>query len=252
MKADCKQKKIITRHIKVKIWKMVLHGGKMINTDVQQKFFLNLPEVFSRTDNKQKQKDKDRKYNQIAALAEKAKTGDRASLEQLTELFHKDIFRMVYYRTRSRMDAEDLTQEIFMQMVKSLPGLKDAKCFKSWIFRIAINRVKDFHRKKILLNLFMSTTDKDETEQMNAGNQGNPVNHIMQKEFWTRFHQFADSLSRWEREIFLLRFADNLEIREIAETLQKNENTVKTHLYRALKKFKENNEFYDMLKGNML
>lgn len=81
----------------------------MIKTDVQQRFFLNIPEVCSRTDNKQKQKDedKDRKYNQIAALAEKAKAGERAALEQLTELFHKDIFRMVYYRTRSRMDAEN-------------------------------------------------------------------------------------------------------------------------------------------------
>lgn len=139
-----------------------------------------------------------------------------------------------------------------MQMVKSLPNLKDARCFKSWIFRIAINRVKDFHRKKDLLNFFMSTTDKDETEQMTAGDQGDPVHHIMQKEFWIRFHKFADSLSRWEREIFLLRFADNLEIREIAETLNKNENTVKTHLYRALKKFKEKNEFHDMLKEDML
>ena len=63
----------------------------------------------------------------------------------------------------------------------------------------------------------MSTGERDETEDMDTGNHANPLHHIMQKEFWKHFHKFADSLSRWEKEIFLLRVADNLEIREIAE-----------------------------------
>ena len=47
-----------------------------------------------------------------------------------------------------------------------------------------------------------------------------------------------DVLSRMEREVFLLRFFDQLSLKEITDALGKNESTIKTHLYRALKKIK--------------
>jgi len=57
--------------------------------------------------------------NRITHLVEQAKTGNKGSMEQLVDHFYGNIFRMVYFRVPSRMDAEDLTQEIFMQMIKS-------------------------------------------------------------------------------------------------------------------------------------
>lgn len=53
--------------------------------------------------------------SEIDGLAELAQVGDRASFGQLVILFQKEIFRMVFFRTGSRMDAEDLTQEIFVE-----------------------------------------------------------------------------------------------------------------------------------------
>ncbi|MDM8552790.1 RNA polymerase sigma factor [Desulfobacterales bacterium HSG2] len=188
---------------------------------------------------------------QVSELVENAISGDKASLEQLVSLFHEDIYRTVYYRTRSRMDAEDLTQEIFMQMIKSLPGLKNTACFKPWLFRIALNRVRDFHRKKSILNFLGTTTDVEDAGHVGTETHSNPADKVMQKEFWKQFHQFTGTLSRWEREVFTLRFLDHLGIREIAEALKKNESTVKTHLYRALKKFRQNPELRDLLKGEL-
>ena len=94
---------------------------------------------------------KDPLYN-LTHLVGNAKSGDRASIEELAILFHKEIFRMVYYRTGSRMDAEDLTQEIFIKMSKNLNSLKDPSRFKAWLYSIALNRVRDFYRKKKLLS----------------------------------------------------------------------------------------------------
>jgi len=68
----------------------------------------------------------------IPALVEKARAGSRIAFEQLVDLFQEDIFRTVYYRTRSRMDAEDLTQDIFIKAFKNLSGLK------------AFDRLRDF------------------------------------------------------------------------------------------------------------
>ena len=60
----------------------------------------------------------------VTFLVEKARDGSRTAFNELVDLFQKDIFRMVFYRTRSRMDAEDLTQDIFIQAFKNLSRLK--------------------------------------------------------------------------------------------------------------------------------
>jgi len=191
-------------------------------------------------------------YHHVTELVEKAKAGNRASLEQLVDHFHKDVFRMVYYRIYSRMDAEDLTQEIFMQMSKSLSSLKDAGSIRPWLFRIALNRVRDFRRKKSILSFFGTTIELEAAAQATAENHNNPANTMMLKEFHLQFRQLTDSLSQREREVFMLRFVDHLGIREIAGVLKKGESTVKTHLYRALKKFRQNPGLHGLLKGGLL
>ena len=187
----------------------------------------------------------------VTELVEKAKAGNRASLEQLVDHFHEDIFRLVYYRTNSQMDAEDLTQEIFMQMSKSLSSLKDADRIKPSLFRIALNRVKDFHRKKRILTFFSTSPELDAAAQATTDNHNNPLNNMIQKEFRLQLRQFTDRLSRREREVFMLRFVDQLGIREIAEALRNSESTVKTHLYRAMKKFRQAPGLRSLLKGSL-
>ncbi len=139
-----------------------------------------------------------------------------------------------------------------MQMLKSLPGLKDPARFRSWLFMIALNRIRDFYRKKSIMALFDSKTEPEEADLPDTDNHDNPVNYVMRKEFWKQFRAFTDTLPRWEREVFTLRFVEHLGIREIAETLKKNESTVKTHLYRALKKFRQTPELHNLLKGGAL
>ncbi|MFC1824576.1 RNA polymerase sigma factor [Thermodesulfobacteriota bacterium] len=184
----------------------------------------------------------------IYKLVYKARAGDRLCLEELIGLFHREIYHMVYYRTGSRMDAEDLTQEIFIKMSKSLRQLKNPALFKAWLFRIAINRVKDFHRKKKLL--FFYGTEKEIEQMEPIDNRPDILNQIKQKQFWQSFRNLAGKMSRREREVFILRYMDQLGIKEISETLKKNESTVKTYLYRALNKFKGSPELRALLKEN--
>ena len=187
--------------------------------------------------------------HKLSNLVRSARSGNRTSLEELASHFYKEIFHMVYYRTGSRMDAEDLTQDIFIKMSKNLDRLKDPARFKAWLYRIALNGVRDFHRKKSLLSFFVTTTAAKDTEPSREPN--NALDHIMEKEFWHQFHHLTRELSRKEREVFLLRYVDQLGIREIAEILKNSESTVKTHLYRALKKFKQALGLRSLLKGRL-
>lgn len=191
--------------------------------------------------------------DQAAAGLDITGLGRDELFERLIHLHQGAIFRMVYYRTRSRLDAEDLTQDIFLQAYKNLGSLRDSSRSRSWLFQIASNRVRDHYRKKRLLSLFGSSRfEEDDFDRIPAPENGHhpgALNHLMRREFWDIVKRFTAKLSGTEREVFLLRFMDQLTIREITEVLGKSESAVKTHLYRALRKFKEDPLMIDLLEG---
>lgn len=196
----------------------------------------------------------DRK-SQAFILVEMAATGNRNAFDQLVDIYYGKIFKMVYYRIRSDADAEDVTQDIFTQVFKNIKSIKDFSLFNSWLFSIAVNKVKDFQRKKRFASLFRVFSDKntesDQEDNHEAVDASGPLESVIRKNFWKEFETVLNRLSYLEKEVFLLRFLDQLGIREISEALKKNESTVKTHLYRALKKIKEDGSVKELLKENM-
>ncbi len=186
-------------------------------------------------------------------LVKRAKAGSRSAFSELVDLFQDDIFKMVFYRTRTQMDAEDITQEVFMQAFRKLSGLKKVERFKSWLFSIAINRVRDFSRKKRFRALFKMPdgTDELKTAESQINDNPEPVNELMRQDFWKQIGLILDKLPRMEREVFLLRFMDHLNIKEISRALKKSESTIKTHLYRALVKFRKSSTTLQILREEM-
>ena len=182
-------------------------------------------------------------------LVYKAQKGNRYAFEQLVNNFQGDIYRMIYYRTRSRMDAEDLTQEVFMKAFDSLSRLKEAEKFRSWLFSIAVNRVRDHHRKKRFRSLFKVSAHRIDMERVETQHADEPhaMDDLLRKDFWRQIELLLDKLSRMEKEVFILRFFDHPNINEISRVLCKSESTIKTHLYRALAKFKKESAFRQWL-----
>jgi len=176
--------------------------------------------------------------NDISAWVEQAKTGNRLALNQLIDYYQNDIFRFVYYRIHHQADAEDVTQDVFVQVIKRIRSLKDVTRFKPWLYQIALNRVRDFFRKKRLL-FFMGTASDIETNENSIDASDVTEKEIFRKEFTTLLKKLSNEFSKWEREIFLLKYVDDMDVKDISIILGKNENTVKTHLYRALNKFKK-------------
>ena len=186
-------------------------------------------------------------------LVKRAKAGSRSAFAELVDLFDDDIFKMVFYRTRTQMDAEDITQEVFMQAFSKLSGLKKVERFKSWLFSIAINRIRDFNRKKRFRSLFKMTGGSDDiiTADTPVSHKTEPIHELMRQDFWKQIGLILDQLPRKEREVFLLRFMDHLSIKEISRALKKSESTVKTHLYRALIKFRKNSLILQIVKEEL-
>jgi len=180
----------------------------------------------------------------IAGLAEKAMAGNRGSFQELIIMLQEDIYRLAYYRTFSQMDAEDITQEVFVQAYKKIKTLHDPQRFRAWLYTIAVNRCNDFLRKKKYLFLLQSRSAQEQ-EFGEAGTMNNDyTDTIAKKKFWEQVRLLLDKFSAMERQVFTLRFMDHRNINEIATILGKNESTIKTHLYRALNKAREESLFF--------
>ncbi|MCE5334777.1 MAG: RNA polymerase sigma factor [Desulfobacteraceae bacterium] len=190
--------------------------------------------------------------DQILALVERARAGDRDAFEKIILAHQNEIYRLAYLRTRSRMDAEDLTQEVFLAAFRYLPQLKDSDRFRPWLYRIAINRVRDFHRRKKFLSFFgMNREEREEADPADFEPHRVPgaLDKVIRDEFWSQVRELSKRFSPVEKEVFFLRFVDNFNLREIAQVLKKSESAVKTHLYRAIKKFKEDSAMSGFLEG---
>ena len=187
---------------------------------------------------------------QLVFLVNQAKDGNRSAFAQLVDQFQADVFRMVYYRIRVRADAEDIAQDVFLKAYQKISSVKDVARFRGWLFSITLNRIRDFQRKKRFRSLFKVEDENIEYEPPDKTGIDQPeaLDHVLRKDFWRQIRLILNKLSKMEREVFLLRFFDHLNINEIAGVLKKNESTIKTHLYRALAKFKKEPGIRQLLK----
>lgn len=197
------------------------------------------------------QSDNAQSLDLAVALAQKAKGGDEFAFDKLVDMFWGDIYRMVYYRTQSDMDAEDIAQEAFIKAFDGLAQLRDVSCFKAWLYSIAVNLVRDHHRRQSARRLLRPLEEHDEQTPAPTGRAGGPAleDQVAAKELWRMIAVFCQRLPGGEREAFTLHFLDGLGIKEVAQALGKSESAVKTQLYRAVAKLRGKAELLKALRG---
>ena len=135
---------------------------------------------------------------------------------------YEKYYRLAYSYVRDENDAMDVVQESVYKAIKGSSSLKKEEYFSTWMYRIVVNAALDFIRK----------------------NQREFPTLVEDEEFYMdQYVDFdvMDSLSRLdtsERAIIVLRFFEEEKLETIAEILDENISTVKSRLYRALKKLK--------------
>jgi RNA polymerase sigma-70 factor (ECF subfamily) len=169
----------------------------------------------------------------VPQLVQRAKTGDRDALEALYKLYSPLIFRYIAYRVPSLHDAEDITAEVFVKMVKGLPTYNPSSVpFESWLYRIAAARVIDFRRRSGRRPL------SDLTENM-ADMTPLPEEQVQNKQMNLGLRSAMQQLSDEQQTILILRFVELKSHEEVANIVGKSIAAVKTTQYRALRRLVE-------------
>ena len=132
-------------------------------------------------------------------------------------------------------DAEDIVHDSFIKAIEYLEGVK-VNDVSSWLFRVAVNKYKNFNKRKKIINT-VSINEESFYEQI--AQEFTVEGEILSKEISEEIRGTLNGLKEEYRSLLILKYDMELSYREIGLLLGINEDSVKTYLYRARNKFKE-------------
>ena len=167
--------------------------------------------------------------------------GDGSAFGILVDRFQRKIYRVAYAIVRDDVEADTITQDTFIQAYTHLARFQGRSELETWLTRIAINRSRDWLRRRKFVSLFSHDDESDVREYVIE-----PVDERPDAERQLMAHQLRAAITRAERTlssqqkiIFRLRHYENHSLEEIAELLGLRSGTVRAHLFRAIHKVRK-------------
>ena len=162
-------------------------------------------------------------------LLRKMEQGDIHAADELIAMFYPDILRYCLWHAPNRSLAEDAAQETFLKVIRHFDHYTHRGRFKAFLYRIAANTCIDMQRKNRHNDLSLEESGIDPL-------YAEPAFEAIRSDLAVR--QLVSCLPENMREIVLLRYGQDLTLREIAEILHLPLGTVQSRLRAALKKLK--------------
>jgi RNA polymerase sigma-70 factor, ECF subfamily len=158
---------------------------------------------------------------------------------RIVETHRPQIFRFLLASTRDIDLAETLTQECFLKAHRNWGRFRGESSAMTWLMRIAINLQKDHWRNRRMQFWRQTRTnavDLDEASEWLASGDRSAEQRMLAREQVAQVWKAVEGLSERQRTVFLLRYIEEQELSDIAQSTGLSEGTVKAHLSRALGK----------------
>ncbi len=183
-------------------------------------------------------------------LVAQFQAGRQNAFDELMKRYKSKIFSYLLRSVRNYEDAEDITIEVFFKAYRALEGWQPKAKFSTWLYKIASNLAIDYHRAKARHPVYaLDDTEIPEVHLVATDLHSDPEKQLEEKERGILIREAVDQLSPKQKAVFMLSRYEGLQLKEVAETLDMAEGTVKIHLHRAVKRLQtllrplwENNE----------
>jgi len=162
-------------------------------------------------------------------LLERASAGDTAAFAALVRRHQRSVYSLSLRMLADRFQAEDLAQEVFLQLHRSIRSVESETHLAFWLRRVTVNRAIDRLRREPPL----SQAALSEADGLAA--EPSEIDPILER----RLRALLRELAPAARAVVLLRYQEDLDPTEIARTLKMPLNTVKSHLKRSLAALRE-------------
>lgn len=156
--------------------------------------------------------------------------------DAVVRLYWPRVFRFALASLRDRDAAEALTQDCFLHAYKAWERFRGEASIQTWLMRIAVNLVRDASRnRRLQFWKRLRDVDADGIGVYARDRRLSPEAETLLREQIAGIWKTTASLPERQKSVFLLRFADEMTLLEIAAATGLSENAVKVHLYRALR-----------------
>lgn len=164
-----------------------------------------------------------------AQLVEQAQSGSSEAVSMLYRRHRPAIFRYALSKIYNQQQAQDITSEIFLRMVKHLPQYEiTAVPFTVWLFRIAHNYTISFRKKEYAKQLVPLSG-----VELTSRPEENPAFVTEQTLALETLSEGLQQIDEAQREVLILRFLVGMPLKEVAQTLDKSVGAVKTLQHRG-------------------
>lgn len=162
--------------------------------------------------------------------------GDQSAFEEIVELYKTNVFYICYRMIGNRYEAEDLAQEAFIRAYLNIESFDQKKKFSTWLYRIATNLTIDFLRKRkpdYSLDADIGGSDGLTLYTQIESNDALPEEQVEGLEFQQWIHKEILKLPPKYRSVIVLKYIDELSLKEISDILNIPIGTVKTRIHRG-------------------
>lgn len=161
----------------------------------------------------------------------KAKQGDAEAFTSFFDKYSKKIYRFIYFKISNKELAEDLASQCFLKAWEQIARGQRIKNFQSWLYRIARNLVVDYYRNREKEELRLIY----QLEEAGTEDKFNPDENLDREQLEKLLFLLKSEI----REIVVLRFIEQLSIKEIAKIVDKSAANIRVIIHRALKELQE-------------
>ena len=167
-------------------------------------------------------------------LIESAIKGKSSAFGSLYDYYQPKIYRFVLVKVGRREDAEDLTHQVFLSAFQSIGVYKDlGHPFGSWLYRIARNQVTDFYRSR-KKEIGLESVDPEYFAQP-ASAQFDVASKLEVEKIKLALQKLRPEY----QDVIVMRFIEDMAVKDVAETMEKTEGAIKVLQHRAIKELKK-------------
>jgi RNA polymerase sigma-70 factor (ECF subfamily) len=172
-------------------------------------------------------------------LVRRIQAGETAAFRDLVEHYQRDVYAIAYDLCGNHHDAEDLAQEVFIKAHRALAGFRADAKLSSWLYRITMNTFLDTRRRKPVQIVSLHGAGRDGADALDLPAPGaGPVGAVRAARLREDVERALEALSGQERTVFVMRHYHDMPIREISSVLSLAEGTVKSMLFRSIRKLR--------------
>lgn len=171
------------------------------------------------------------------ALLERIRNGDDSGFELLVKQHTGKVLGLAWRLVGNREEAEDLAQEAFLRLHRSLPGFRGESRISTWLYRTTTRLAIDhLRRERIKRKLFFFRQNNEAPDPVDLAwdTKNDPGREFQSQEAMKLLRKSLSKLSSRQQVIFTLRHYEGLPLKDIAAHLGLQTGTVKAHLHRAV------------------